>query len=561
MSEVKTVRLADLEHDEVSTGGREDRLAQIDDLLASIPALGQLQSLRVRPWSAGTINGLPLYGVIAGNRRLAALKKLAESGGEVQGVKVGPDFPVHVIFADDNDAVAFAGTVAENVQRLPETPVGEIRAFAKMAEKATAKEIASTFGVTEKRVQQRLKLAGLHPDILDAVESGKIKMDAAEAFTLEPDPAKQAAYLKKHSDWQLQAYYIKQQFTQQLVRGDSAIAKIITAAAYKKAGGQVLGDVFDDKAYWISKDIIQQLLDAHWEKQIVAWKEAGWSFVETVDQFVGKDHWKLNSCERLRAANEGDFTDAQKASAGIVYWPDGSRAPEEGIKRYKEQRQAAPVASLNDLPGGLATKLKGDMCAAVSSRVASDPMLALRLLLATLKENAGYYGQQAPLDLLREFPIDATDDDGEEPERPFDDALSGTAGMSSDEMLAELARVLAQGITSGWRGMPGSFLDLAAPTVSFDADTYFDELTKPYLDLVWRDMADIETKIGLKGKTSEVLAKVKQRAAQTGWLPPQLRTPSYAGPSMLSQVEAEESDDDDADDDDADEDEALQAAE
>jgi hypothetical protein len=101
MSEVKTVPLGELEHDPVAIDGHEKRLEAIDDLLASLPIKGQLQSLKVRP--SPKSDGHSEYWVTAGNRRLAALRKLQETGGSIQGVKVTDEFPVHVILSDEDD--------------------------------------------------------------------------------------------------------------------------------------------------------------------------------------------------------------------------------------------------------------------------------------------------------------------------------------------------------------------------------------------------------------------------------------------------------------------------
>ena len=68
-STAKTILLGHLDHDPVvmAMPGQAARITQIDDLLASIPAQGLLQSLKVRISSDASI-----YLVTAGNRRLAS---------------------------------------------------------------------------------------------------------------------------------------------------------------------------------------------------------------------------------------------------------------------------------------------------------------------------------------------------------------------------------------------------------------------------------------------------------------------------------------------------------
>jgi ParB family transcriptional regulator, chromosome partitioning protein len=532
MSESKTVRLGDLEYDPVEIPGQGARLKKLDDLLGNIPAKGLLQSLNVRPRG----DGVPGYWVKAGKRRLATLRKLRDDKGEVQGVVVTDDFPVGVLVQDEDDKGSYETSVAENLQRLATTVVEEVRQIAEMAQTAPPKQIAAHFGITEKRVKQRLVLAQLHPDVLEALDAGKITIAAAEAFTLQPDPEKQAAHLKKTVSYYLNADAIRSAFTQKLVRGDSPVAKIIGKAAYKAAGGQVLGDLFDDKSYWTSSKTIDALLEAHWLTQIAAWKEEGWGFVETADVFCGNQRWKIYNSERLK---KGQESAEDKAGAGVVYFPNGSDEPIIGIKRYAEPKDRGgykPVADLQHPPGELRTTLAGQLKATLAATVVSNPVLALRLLVASLLENSGGY-YSGPLQLSRDFSIDVPEGaDGDEPERTFTECVQITEGWDMSQLVDELARILAQGLAVPHdRQAAGGIFDLLEPTIVFDADGYFAELTKPYLDLVWDDINDPSAnEKKLKGKTSDVLAKVKQRAVDTGWLPPQLRTPSYTGPHFLS---------------------------
>lgn len=416
MTDIQMVRLGDLAPDPVAIRGQEKRLENLDDLLASIPAKGLLQSLRVRPWDPARVVEAeggkgrgkkgrkteaelpaPLYGVIAGNRRLATLRKIYAEGGAILGEIVTAEFQVPVILGDENDADAWEITSAENLQRLPLTPVEEFRAYQKMAAAASIKSIAAQFAVPEKRVRQRLKLAELHPDVLAALAAGKLSMAAAEAFTLA-EPARQAAYLNKAQDYQLHENNVRHAFTETLVRSDSAVAKVIGKKAYVDAGGQILTDQFASVSYWISPEIIDSLLEAGWAEKKATWLAEGWSFVETVDAFGGQSAvWQAHQIHaahgplEAESAKERDelvaqakaleakhpqldldhdwaddeeddesaefaaaeeaynqarnridvleetaplaYTAEQKAGAGVVFWPDGRRPPEFGIVR------------------------------------------------------------------------------------------------------------------------------------------------------------------------------------------------------------------------------------
>jgi ParB family chromosome partitioning protein len=333
MSEVKTVRLGSLEHDPVAIAGHEKRLEQLDDLEASIPLKGQLQSLNVRPAGKGAKKGIEWW-VKAGNRRLATLRRLRDAKASVLGVVVTNEFPVHVIIKDEGDADAYETSRSENLQRVPETMVEEFRAFARMAETKPPAEIAAVFGVTEKRVLQRLKLAALHPDLLDALEAGKMDMASAQAFTIEPDQKKQLAVWKKLSDWQRGERSIRAALTDRLVRGDSPIAKFITRKAYEKAGGKIHGDAFDEKAsYWISPDVIKQCIADAWADKKAKWVEDGWSFVEEASTF-GQDNWNRDVAGQLKQMEAGEAAAEGQAAGG----------PRHGEGRNCRYRREASIA-------------------------------------------------------------------------------------------------------------------------------------------------------------------------------------------------------------------------
>lgn len=561
---VLTVTLDQLEHDPIAIDGHEKRLSALDDLLASLPVKGQLQSLKVRPSPPSDVHSD--YWVTAGNRRLAALRALQARSGAVQGVTVTGDFPVHVIVSDETDADAYESSRSENLQRLPETPVEEFRAFARMAKSKTSREIAGVFGISEKRVEQRLRLAALHDDVLAALEQGKISMEAAQAFTVEPDPAKQAAYLKKNAknDWALRPTQIKDAFTDDLINGESTIAQIIGREAYLAAGGKMLGDVFDDASYWISPDVVERCLAAHWEKQVAAWKEEGWAFVEPIDTFLpnGGERWKLYHCKHVGADAE------DKASAGVVYWPDGDREPEIGIMRYVEPSKTEAAPDLMRLPPDVRATLDGVLGAAVTARLQGDSTLVLRLLVAALR--CGQY-EPSPVAVTRDYAFAGEDD--EEKAKSFSEALAGLDGKSLADLVVDLtdAVIPGMGVMPPFDDEDRAFLLAVNPQVVWDPAPYFGALTKPFLELAWRDMTDPASgEKPPKGKLTELAAKARQRAADTGWLPPQLRTPSYSGPCFVTAVADEdgEAETDEIDDEGAgeaddlnDEDSQLQAAE
>ena len=135
--------------------------AAFAQLKASIAAHGLLENLLVRP-QPPKADGEIRYEVIAGGRRLAALQALADEGA------IAPDRPVpcHVVTNQDNAAEL---SLVENTVRTAMHPADQVEAFARIArDGGTVAEIAARFGVSERTVEHRLRLAGCEMPLFDA---------------------------------------------------------------------------------------------------------------------------------------------------------------------------------------------------------------------------------------------------------------------------------------------------------------------------------------------------------------------------------------------------------
>lgn len=147
-----------------------------DRLVALIRAHGLIHPLVVRP-----AEGKPKYfQVIAGDRRLAALKEIHRNNGD-------PKVPCVLRKVDQTTADALS--LGENFAREPMHPLDEAEAFANLAtrEGKGAKAIAAEFGVNEHYVRQRMKLATLAAPIKTAYRQNGIDTATAEAFAAVPE--------------------------------------------------------------------------------------------------------------------------------------------------------------------------------------------------------------------------------------------------------------------------------------------------------------------------------------------------------------------------------------
>lgn len=120
----------------------------VSDILPSIRQHGVRQSLLVR--QEGEV-----YGVIAGRRRLFALKEIAKDTG------IDVSVPC-IVMREDSDAEAIEASLIENVARLPATEMEQYVAFKKLNEEGrTLDEISAYYGVTPLTVKRVLALASL----------------------------------------------------------------------------------------------------------------------------------------------------------------------------------------------------------------------------------------------------------------------------------------------------------------------------------------------------------------------------------------------------------------
>ncbi|QKS11572.1 ParB N-terminal domain-containing protein (plasmid) [Pseudosulfitobacter pseudonitzschiae] len=136
----------------------------IEALAENIRQLGLIQNL------AGLRDETGKVGIVAGGRRLRALALLQDDPRfATVSVKIAPDQATAEIWAS-----------SENHHREQPHAADEIREYGSMAERGVpVPSIAIAFGVNEKHVYRRLKLASLPVSVLDALKAGEITLSNA----------------------------------------------------------------------------------------------------------------------------------------------------------------------------------------------------------------------------------------------------------------------------------------------------------------------------------------------------------------------------------------------
>ena len=239
------------------------------ELKASIAAHGLQQNLVVAP-----ANGDGVHEVIAGGRRLAALKALQAEG------RLPQDCVVPCFIRTENAAEI---SLAENIVRHAMHPADQFEAFAALADAGeTVPAIASRFGVPEKLVRQRLKLGKVAGELLAAYRAEEMDLETLMAFTLADGHRRQLAVWSqvRNDPYGVSHYTVRRLLTEKSIAAASRLGCFVGAEAYEQAGGRVTRDLFSerDDGYFDDVKLVRQLalqkLEAKARELEATWKWA-----------------------------------------------------------------------------------------------------------------------------------------------------------------------------------------------------------------------------------------------------------------------------------------------
>lgn len=419
----------------------------VDDLLASIPVHGLIQSLAVEP--SGKKDR---YLVIAGGRRLKALKILAKEKA------IAKDYPIPCRVVDSE---AEAISLAENHNRVPPHPADQYDAFA--AQIATGKsieEVSNAYGVSETIVKKRMKLAAVAPEILAAYRAGDIELEQVAAYAVSDDHERQRAVFTGNPN--ARSHNIRTALTEGEVTASDSRVKLVGLDVYVAAGGAVRQDLFaegDNGLYLIDTALLDRLAAEKINAIIEDVKAEGWQDVFLFDGAV----WELQQtykgrvypqrvllteeqeaerekvAEQLEAVSnqlEGDEDNAEllaeydrleealdtfnveaysaedKARAVVAITRDynGNLRIERGLMKKADRdsntgtTSAAPQLDAEGLPqvgNTLAVELAAVRCAAIAADLTTNGQKALAVTVHTMATDLllGYSNLKSPCDL------------------------------------------------------------------------------------------------------------------------------------------------------------------
>ncbi|MEQ1818930.1 MAG: ParB/RepB/Spo0J family partition protein [Terricaulis sp.] len=419
---------------------RSNRKRGVAELASSIRAHGLLQSVVVRDTGKGK------FAVVAGGRRLRALRLLAKAGD----IEKNAPIPCRVISGDDNAAEL---SLAENLVRADMAPHEELEAFQRLVDAGEGPEaIAARFGVSPMHVARRLKLARVSPRLIEALKKEEATLDQLAALAFTDDHSAQEKAFFDAPDWARTPERLKAQVAQAHMPETDKLARFVGVEVYQAEGGAVISDLFaetgdDNTRYLADRDLVVRLAAAKLEPIADEVRGEGWAWVEIAldglqwTQFPERvrerrrdlsdedraeqnrllaqldeteDEAEIESIEEaIDALAASDWNAEEVALAGAIITVNQNGEPKierglvkaDDVKAKKALRRklaksdgdgqddaegAATVGSAQKptIPAKLLDELMAHKTLALRAEVAIRPDLALRLLVLGLASNA-----------------------------------------------------------------------------------------------------------------------------------------------------------------------------
>lgn len=275
---------------------RRKARTSIAALAASIRRLGLLQNLTVVPFGDGDGGD---FEVVAGGRRLAALKLLAKKR------HIAEDWPVSCLLVADT--LARTASLTENVQREAMSPVDELRAWkALVTEGRSVEAIAADFGVTPLVVKRRLRLANVSPRLLADHEAEAVTLEQLMALAITDDHAAQEAAFYDSPAWQRSPEALREHLTHEEVDASrDALARFVGLDAYEAAGGGVRRDLFSDEqqcGYLTDPGLLETLARHKLAAVVEQVQREGWGWVEAAPRATSAELHGFQRVRRTRRA-------------------------------------------------------------------------------------------------------------------------------------------------------------------------------------------------------------------------------------------------------------------
>lgn len=341
----------------------------IEDIYPSILASGVNQSLLVRKEGKD-------FGVIAGRRRLFALKRKADETGEAV------DAPC-IVMASGNVAAAKEASLLENIARLPATELEQFAAFKGLAEAGrSSADIAEQFGLTEQRVARVLALANVEPAILKLYEEDEIGRETLRYMTMASE-AQQAAWLEL---WNGPEHAPQHSYLKDWLTGGASISTKAALFNLEDYAGHIIADLFGGQGYFQDVDLFWEHQNRAIAAHIETLKSDGWQSVALLER--GEYFARYEHGQRDKEA--GGRVYIQIGHDGSVTTHEGW-LPQSDIKKIDRilgleggegEQGVKAVSTKPEMSGPLEEYVRLHRHGAIRASLLDSPSIALRVTVA-----------------------------------------------------------------------------------------------------------------------------------------------------------------------------------
>jgi ParB family chromosome partitioning protein len=236
------------------------------------------------------------YEVVAGDRRLTALKLLAKKK------RIPADYEVPCLLVAD--ASARTVSLAENVQRENMHPADQFAAFAALVKEGRPiEDIAADFGVSPLVVQRRLKLANVSPRLMADYRAGGVTLEQLMALTITDDHAAQEAAFYGAPEWQRSPSKLRERLTEREIDATHALVRFVGLDTYRQAGGGIRRDLFaegDAGTYLTDTAVLETLVRDKLATLAEDVRAEGWAWVEAVPHLAYEERQAFQNAPRHR---------------------------------------------------------------------------------------------------------------------------------------------------------------------------------------------------------------------------------------------------------------------
>ena len=246
------------------TGGTD-----IDDLMASIEAEGVLNNLVVTNSTDG------LYDVEDGGRRLRALQQLHEAGRLTDAQR---DVPCKIVALDN----AVEAGLSANIIRMAMHPADEFVAFKRLIDDGnTIAEIATRFGKSHRYIEQRLKLANVHPALFELYRQEEMNLDQLMTLaSTDNHELQRQAWESADHEWQRSPDALRKFLLRDSLDADDTLPQFVGLDAYEQAGGRVRNNLFTEDVALLDLPLLDTLALDKLEAIAQQHRDAGWAWAE-----------------------------------------------------------------------------------------------------------------------------------------------------------------------------------------------------------------------------------------------------------------------------------------